>query len=103
MAQKLPTLQSQIIDGPSKFDLVMSVADGKIVQITFQNPGSTLKGSLAFNPKIDVKFLGLNAEDGSHDSWYGEFLVIEGKGYETETRKYYYNSKTRKGHIVSEF
>lgn len=103
MAQKLPTLQSQIIDGPSKFDLIVSVADGKVVQITFQNPGSSLKGSLVFNPKIDVIFLGINAEDGSHDSWIGEFLVIAGKGYETEIRKYYYNTKTRRGHIVSKF
>ena len=105
MALKLPTLQSQIIDGPAKFDFVMSAADGKIVEITFQNPASYLKGSMAFkiNPKINVRFLGLNAEDGSHDSWFGEFLVIAGKGYETETRKYYYNTKTRKGHIVSKF
>jgi hypothetical protein len=101
MALTLPTLQSQIIDGPSKFDLVMSAADGKIVQITFQDPE---KRSTAFkiNPKINVRFLGLNAEDGSNESWYGKFIVFS-KGYESETRTYYYDTRIRKGHIVSKF
>ena len=96
MENRLPEGQFQITDGPSKFDLMASLFDNKYVKITcdFLNQTSNVK----ICPKFNVVFMSIGIEDGSRDSWIGDVCFLTCGG---ERRKFYYNTKTRKGHISS--
>jgi hypothetical protein len=84
-------ITSPITEGPSKFDLMASLFDGKIVQFTQQNNQ---------HPKIiKVILLSVEREDGSNESWNLRVLV-KGSEFPLQIGKnlsMYYNSRTRKG------
>ncbi len=91
MANLLPAGSFQITDGPSKFDFMCSLFDGKTVKIscdTSNNP--------KFVPILKVIFQHVGAEDGSLESWVGTVMFVD-INYQIERRKFYYNSKSRKG------
>ena len=96
MAKKLTEDQFQITDGPSKFDLMASLFDAKVVEITcdINSPGARFR----ICPKLKVVFIGVMMEDGSRESWIGEVNFCD-PNYEHERRKFYYDTRRRKGHI----
>lgn len=96
MMKKLPEGQFQITDGPSKFDLMASLFDGKVVKITCNLSGQATK--IKIYPKLEVVFTKVGVEDGSHDSWIGE-VYFYSTSYETERRKFYYDTRRRTGYI----
>lgn len=98
MANKLPEGQFQITDGPSKFDLMCSLFDGKVVKITCDFSTKTEKLSIKICPKLEVVFQKVGIEDGSHDSWIGEVYFCA-PNYESERRRFYYDTRRRTGHI----
>lgn len=97
MANQLPEGSFQITDGPSKFDVMCSLFDGKHVKITCDiRIGQNV--TMKICPKLEVIFQVVGAEDGSLESWVGSILFID-NGYEHERRSFYYNSKRRQGVI----
>ena len=97
MAKQLPEGSFKILNGPSKFDLMCSLFDGKIVKITCDiRIGSSV--TMKISPVLEVKFGLVGAEDGSHDSWCGK-VWFHDPNYETEFRQFYYDSRTRTGTI----
>lgn len=103
MAKKFPEGQIQITNGPSKFDLMASLFDGKVVEITceFTSRTSTnlhIVAGFKILPKFDVIFQTVGIEDGSHDSWIGE-IYFTTPNYENERRRFYYDTRRRIGHI----
>lgn len=103
MAKNLPEGQIQITNGPSKFDLMASLFDGKIVEITCDftvrtagNPSTSAKFKIY--PKFNVIFTKIGIEDGSHDSWIGEIYFVS-PAYENERRRFYYDTRKRTGHV----
>ncbi len=97
--EKLPLDSFSITDGPSKFDLMASLFDGKRVKITCDILPKS-EDSIKFAPKIEVIFQKIGMEDGSHESWIG-LVMFTDENYESERRSFYYSSKDRKG-IVHE-
>lgn len=93
-----------IVNGPSKWDLVTALFDGKQVEFTIKfNDGIT-------KAIIKVQVNSVEAEDGSRDSWNLKGGIVglgqwsEGKSQTTETIswrnfKAYFSSKYRKGSI----
>ncbi len=102
MANKLPEGLFQITEGPSKFDLMCSLFDGKVVKITCEFTGRTSTNVAAAKfricPKLEVIFIKVGIEDGSHDSWLGE-VDFRATNYENERRQFYYDTRRRTGHI----
>ena len=96
MANKLPEGQFQITDGPSKFDLMCSLFEGKVVKITCDLTGQTTK--IKFCPKLEVVFAIIGMEDGSRESWIGQ-VYFSDQNYDHERRRFYYNTRRRTGHI----
>lgn len=105
MKKSLPVESFKITEGPSKFDFMLSIFDGKVVQIscdlnvvasTVSPPGAGL--NFRIYPKLEVIFQSLKPEDGSRNRWLGDIHFID-KNYENVRRKFYYDTKTRKGHI----
>ena len=95
MENKLPEGQFQITDGPSKFDLMCSLFDGKKVKITCN---TFVSEKMKICPKLDVVFSSIGVEDGSHDSWIGEVIFLT---YSGERRKFYYDTRRRTGCITA--
>lgn len=100
----LPQHKCAILNGPSKYDLQASVFDGKTlrfsIKVSSDDLGTTMDIGKIFNATIHM----IGREDGSGDSWIGEFLlqglpdsVDLGK---SEKRAFYYNSRTRKGVVL---
>ena len=103
MAKTLPEGQFPITDGPSKYDLQASLFDGKVVKITCEFNASTSSNTVVaakfkFLPVLEVIFMEIGVEDGSHDSWIGEVYFVS-PNYENIRRRFYYNSRKRTGHI----
>jgi len=96
MAKKLSEGQFQITDGPSKYDLMASLFDGKVVKITCDLSGQATKIKIC--PKLEVVFIMVGMEDGSRESWIGEVNFCD-PNYEHERRKFYYDTRRRTGHI----
>lgn len=96
MAKKLSEGQFQITDGPSKFDLMASLFDGKVVKITCDLSGQATKIKIC--PKLEVVFIMVGMEDGSRESWIGEVNFCD-SNYEHERRRFYYDTRRRTGHI----
>ncbi len=97
MGKKLPQGQFQITEGPSKFDLMCSLFDGKVVKITCDLTGP--RASFKVVPKFEVIFTKVGIEDGSHDSWLGEVQFLSSPNYDNERRRFYYDTRRRTGHI----
>lgn len=98
MEKKLTEGQLKITDGPSKFDLMISLFDGKVVKITCDLSNKENLNQ-KIHQKIDVIFTSIGIEDGSHDSWIGEVYLYD-KNFSRETRKFYYSSRNRSGVIM---
>jgi hypothetical protein len=103
MAKNLPEGQFQITNGPSKFDLMASLFDGKVVEITCEFTAKTstnlhVAASFKILPKFNVIFQAVGIEDGSHDSWIGD-VYFTTSNYENVRRKFYYDTRRRTGHI----
>lgn len=99
MAKKLSLPESlfQIINGPSKFDLMASLFEGKIVEITcgFNNVDTDKAGNC---PKLEVVFTKVGIKDGLQDSWIGD-VDFHAPNYENVRRQYYYDTRRRTGYI----
>jgi hypothetical protein len=85
-----------ITEGPSKFDLMASLFDGKVVNFTLQieitTPQKTLK----------VSVVSVEREDYSKDSWNIKVYIVDSPNPVVPIGKIisaYYNSRTRHGSI----
>jgi hypothetical protein len=84
----------RITEGPSKFDLMSSLFDGKVVQFT-QEIESNKKTVSAVITVIEM-------EDGSRESWNIKMLVKESSTSSIQVGKSlsaYYSSRNRQGNI----
>jgi len=100
MENKLPEGNIQITDGPSKFDLMCSLFDGKKVQISCDFNWRDQNRKFKISPKLTVVFQKIGIEDGSRESWVGEVYFCD-ENYQHQRRKFYYSSKKRTGMIDS--
>ena len=86
-----------IADGPSKFELMVSLFDGKLVKFT-QSRGS----SETTKNVIEAVLQSVEKEDGSLDSWNIRILIIKDESQILRISKIYpayYCSRTRRGVI----
>lgn len=96
------TTQKNIVYGPSKFDLMVSLFEGNPTlrkRVSFSvDTGFTTSAppgkKLGMTEKIEIAITGVSQEDGGGESWLFE-------GYSNEHKKVYgyYSSQTRKGWI----
>jgi len=81
-----------IVNGPSKFDLMVSLFDAKEVYFTIEG------NDLVKPKKIKIKVIGILAEDGSRESWIINYF------YENKSslsgKPIFYRSNRRIGHIT---
>ncbi|MCU0680502.1 MAG: hypothetical protein MUF50_04345 [Planctomycetes bacterium] len=84
----------QITEGPSKFDLMVSLFDGKKIQFTQKTENGT--------SVILANVASVEREDGSHSSWNLKIYILESNSVikAGQTLSAYYSSRTRKGIIV---
>lgn len=81
-----------ILSGPSKMDLMLSLFEGKTIELEVQPEHNRPKH------KLKGKFHLVELEDGSHESWNIKFYG--GSSYtDTQTFVGYYSTRTRKGQI----
>jgi len=88
----MATQELTIVDGPSKFELMLGLFDGNS-----RNPRSVhftlLNGSLTNDQPLRVVLCGVSREDGSGESW--NFT-----GYSNGSNvKGYFSTKSRTGHV----
>jgi hypothetical protein len=84
-----------ISEGPSKFDLVVSLFDGKVVEFT-------QKTDKNFVFKIQAIVTSAEREDASRNSWNLKIYVLPGsnvQGINSKEYSAYYNSRKRTGTI----
>jgi hypothetical protein len=98
----LPEGLCAITNGPSKYDLQASLFYKKTIQFSINT--SAIKSTLDIGKKFNAIVHFAGPEDGSGESWIGEFLVQglpdsidAGK---SEKRAFYYNTLTRKGNVM---
>lgn len=98
MEKKLPEEHFKITNGPSKFDLMSSLFEGKVVKISCDILSANLNSELKIKiyPVVKVRFILVGPEDGSNESWFGKVRIID-EDFEHEDRKFYYSSKHRTG------
>jgi hypothetical protein len=87
------TNEYAIIAGPSKFDLMASLFEGKRVIFTVMSKGGKLK------IKFHGKLYNVGIEDGSYDSWLIRFYGSSIAKNEPVTYDGYYCTRTRKGYL----
>lgn len=99
MAQQTPH-QFFIKNGPSKFDLMVSLLDGdstsrKTVEIEY---GNRPESPIQIKRKINIRIDSLEREDGSGENWiFKGYQVTEIEGLRRVEG--YYALRTRTGHI----
>ncbi len=84
-----------ITEGPSKFDLMTSLFDGKTVEFTQKTDKN-----IVFKVKAIIQ--SVEAEDGSLNSWNLKIFVLPDSNANIPKSKSflaYYNSRTRKGTV----
>lgn len=84
----------RITEGPSKFDLMCSLFDGKTVQFTQQIE--------ADKKTVKAVITAIEMEDGSNDSWNIKMLVKESNTSSIQAGRSlsaYYSSRNRQGNI----
>lgn len=80
----MATYSVRVTDGPGKFDLMLSLFEGKTVE--FRDSGGV---------RMTVKVNGLAIEEGSRNDW-----LIDGYFEGTLIRLHaFYDLRTRRGHI----
>ena len=87
-------VRAEIVEGPSKFDLMASLFDGKEVEFTLLVQQGTHSGR--HTPRFQVQ--GASMEDGSHLSWNISGYVAAGFP-EWKYFAGYFDSRTRKGYM----
>lgn len=90
-----PVISGQpILNGPAKFDLMCALFQkGATVEFT-------VKGNNG-NIVVRLLVLGIDAEDGSRESWVIKGSPINSNGgSSTESMKLYYDSRTRRGTVT---
>lgn len=97
MEKKLPRGQFQIIHGPSKFDLMVSLFEGKKVKMSCDLSDETEK--VKNYCTLEVVFIKIALQDKSHESWTGEIYFCDGN-CEHQNRIFYYDSNRRTGHVA---
>ena len=88
-------LEGEILEGPSKFDLMAALFDGKKVQFTFKLGEVT--------HKVNMGVSGVAAEDGSRESWLINGFFPTGLIHGPCTFSNfsgYFETRRRKGHIT---
>lgn len=97
----LPKELCAITNGPSKYDLQASLFDRKTIQFSINI--SAVKSTMDIGKKFNATVHLAGPEDGSGESWIGEFFVQGLSGStdagKSEKRAFYYNTRTRKGNI----
>ena len=80
--------EGQIVEGPSKFDLMAALFDGKQVEFTFLIEGRSYK--------VLVRLFSVGREDGSNESWLitGNITSSHGDHFDG-----YFETRRRKGHV----
>jgi len=98
----LPKELCAITNGPSKYDLQASLFDKKTIQFSINT--SAVKSTMDIGKKFNATVYLAGPEDGSGESWIGEFLVQGLAGSidagKSEKRAFYYNTRTRKGNVM---
>jgi hypothetical protein len=95
----IPISTCTITNGPAKYDFQASLFDKKIVQFSINT--SSLKTKMDIGEKFNVTVHLAGPEDGSGDSWIGEFnLTSLTNPSISEKRAFWYNTKTRKGTVM---
>ena len=94
---KLPESSFEISNGPSKFDFMVSLFDGKQVKLTC-DISTPQTGGLKIQPVLRAVFQFAGPEDGSRERWFGTITFVD-VNYEVETRRFYYDCRTRKGTV----
>ena len=85
----MDTMEAEILDGPSKWDLLVALGDGKVVELMLKFD-DTLRAE-----RRRVKISSVQAEDGSRESWNLKgYIPSQGRQFEA-----YYSSRRRKGHL----
>ncbi len=95
----LPIGNCAITNGPAKYDFQASLFDHKVVQfsINTSNVRTTIDIGMKFNVSIHLA----GPEDGSGDSWIGEFNITSTVDSSlSEKRAFHYNTRTRKGVVM---
>lgn len=86
----------RILNGPSKFDLMLSLFDGN------KEPRRTVKFRLeGLKQEVEVAITSVQQEDGSGESWNweGNLKLAKGRGYHVRG---YFATKGRMGRFVVE-
>lgn len=78
----------KIIEGPSKFDFMNALFDGKEVEFKFEGFG-----------KQPVNVQGVSLEDGSRERWLFQFRIARIE--QSSLCKGYYDTRTRTGWVHS--
>lgn len=98
----LPKELCAITNGPSKYDLQASLFDKKTIQFSINT--SAVKSTMDIGKKFNATVHLAGPEDGSGESWIGEFLIQGLSGSidagKSEKRAFYYNTRTRKGTVM---
>ncbi len=83
--------QFTITDGPAKFDLMLSVFEGKVVFFTVSDGHG--------NVGYQGNHFSVQPEDGSHESWILSGVLYLNGGRLGQHFKGYYHSRTRTGNL----
>lgn len=84
-----------ISNGPTKFDLMLSLLEQKVVTIEIQNDFGSIQYA-----KQKITVFALMAEDGSNESWLIQARIEESRRFNPgneRTLYFYYRSDSRKG------
>ena len=85
-----------IENGPSKFDFMQSLFDGKVIELTIKKYGNINKHIQTDSKnKVKARFFSVTTEDGSNESWITHIYVGKERIHYTA----YYSTRNRKGAI----
>lgn len=79
-----------VVSGPSKFDLMLSTFERKVVQFQLRQPGTS------YAPQLNMIVLGTTQEDGSCENWNLTGYVTDGP-MKSVNFSGFYTTKNRSG------
>lgn len=91
--------QRNIQNGPSNFDLMMSLFDGKVINFDLETETRTAgqqssSAKFKINEKVNVRISSLEHEDGSGNRW-----LLKGSTKAEGLFEGYYDHNSRKGYL----
>lgn len=92
----LPEGFCEITNGPNKYDLQASVFDKDKPALEFSV--RTISGTIKMSQKFFVRIAFAGPEEGSKECFIGTMEIGNSKGV-CETRAFFYDCRTRKGHL----